>query len=127
MHYGDLGQKWNKNLLNNTLVFQAGYEIDKALREAQPKMKQPGVLMIGKQYYIKIENFAINFPASISSLESAIACVIVYFYILDVQYPEPLKFVYIFFEHLFEFEKKSIDSQVVKKFLSHVLPSSADL
>lgn len=96
-----------------------------AVRIAQDAMKQPGIIMIGSQFFLKIEELAITFPGRMSSLECSIACLVALCYILDIHYPEALKFVFIFFEHLFPFRVPSVDSTAVKLFLSHVKPRDA--
>jgi len=85
-------------------------------------MKQPGIIFIGDQPFIKIEELEVQFE-QMSSIESSIACLVSFFYILNIQYPSPLKFVYIFFEHLFEFEEISSHSTSVEKLLAKVIPA----
>ena len=84
-------------------------------------MLQPGVIIIGTQFFLKIEEMAVQFP-KMCTTESAIAYLISLIYILDVQYPEPLKFVYVFFEHLFEFADTSANFTSVNLLLSKVKP-----
>ena len=60
-------------------------------------MNQPGVLMIGQKFFVKIDKKAIHFPADVASLEEAVGLSLAYSYILDTKYPEALKFVYLFF------------------------------
>ncbi len=85
-------------------------------------MKQPAIIFIGDQPFIKIEELEIQFE-EMSSIESAIACLVSFFFILNIQYPDPLKFVYIFFEHLFEFDEISAHSTSVEKLLAKVMPA----
>ena len=59
-------------------------------------MKQPGIIFIGDQPFIKIKELEIQFE-EMSSIGSSIACLVSFFYILNIQYPAPLKFVYTFF------------------------------
>ena len=93
-----------------------------AMREAQAKMKQPGVIIIGRKLFLKIDTLPIEYPARLSCFESAIACLVSLIYILDVSYPEPLKFVFAFFEHLFEFQEMSLSSANVTNLFSIVMP-----
>ena len=83
-----------------------GWDVQSAAKEAYDngKMNQPGVLMIGQKFFVKIDKKAIHFPADVASLEEAVGLSLAYSYILDTKYPEALKFVYLFFEHLFRFE-----------------------
>ena len=83
-------------------------------------MKQPGILMIGEQFFIKIEDIVAHFPSQMCSIETSVACNIALIYILNLQYPEPLRHVYVFFEHLFNFTRKAFDSTSVKKLLSDI-------
>jgi hypothetical protein len=82
-------------------------------------MIQPGILVIGRQIFIKIDQIPITFD-QIQTLPSAIATVIAYCYILNVEYCEPLKFVYAFFEFLSGFDKTSVNSIAVKTLLSKI-------
>ncbi len=93
-----------------------------AMREAQDQMKQPGVIIIGRQFFLKIDTLPIEYSARLTSFESALSCLISLIYILNVNYPEPLKFVFAFFEHLFDFQEKSLNSANVTNLFSIVMP-----
>lgn len=82
-------------------------------------MVQPGILKIGKEYYIKIENVLVQL-SSVESYERAIAYLFCDYWVLDLKYPELLKFFFVFLETLFGFQESSLStkSSVVKLFVS---------
>lgn len=76
------------------------------------KMELPGILEINSQYFLKIDEGAIAIPGNIKMLEEAVAYLLIYYYILNINFPEPLKFVFGFFERLFNLQpsvKMSVD------------------
>ena len=80
--------------------------------------------MIGQKFFVKIDKKAIHFPADVASLEEAVGLSLAYSYILDTKYPEALKFVYLFFEHLFRFENFFMcPTRTVQSLFSKVWPS----
>lgn len=85
----------------------------------QKKMIQPGILWIGLQFFIKVDQTPITFN-EMNTLPSAITMLIAYSYILNIEYCEPFKFVYAFFEYLAGFDKVSVNSIVVKTLLSKI-------
>ena len=68
-------------------------------------MIQPGIIHIGKEYFIKIESKYMHIPSC--NLDFALSNVIGFYYSLGIQYPAPLKFVFLFFESLFEMKLSS--------------------
>lgn len=84
-------------------------------------MKQPGIIIIGNQFFLKVESLTIHF-VEMSSIEMTVGCLIAIYYILNIKYPAPLKLPFLFFEHLFEFSELSGNSAVVKKKLAKVMP-----
>ncbi len=60
-------------------------------------MIQPGLLIIGNEYYVKIDQLFMKIVNA--SLELGLAYVVGYYHVLNLQYPLPLKFV--FFETMF--------------------------
>ena len=70
-----------------------------AAEEAE-QMLLLGVLDINGQFFIKVDESAIQLPPSVSSITQAFAYLTMYYYILDLNYPPSLKFVFLFFEKL---------------------------
>lgn len=66
-------------------------------------MALPGILEINDQYFIKVDNSAVLLQ-DVKYLEEAVAFLVAYYYILDIKFPPTLKFVFGFFERLFEIE-----------------------
>lgn len=79
-------------------------------------MELPGILQIGNQYFIKIDESAVYLPESVTRIQEALGYLLMYYYILNLNFPDALKFVFVFFEHLFDIEP-SIDSVVVKRLI----------
>lgn len=77
-------------------------------------MVQPGLLKIGTQFYVKVDNIGILLPSTVINIEEAIGHLIAYIYVLNLKYPESLKFVFGFFEHLGTPSSESIKSFVHK-------------
>lgn len=63
-------------------------------------MKQPGIMKIGDQFFIKVEAIAIKLPHLIK-LKQAFGYLIMYYYALSVSYPTDLISVFVFFELIF--------------------------
>ena len=72
-----------------------------AAAEAE-KMQLPGILNINGQHFVKIDDSAIQLPPHISTMTEAFAYLTMYYYILNLNYPDSLKFVFLFFEKLFK-------------------------
>ncbi len=64
-------------------------------------MELPGVLYINGAYYIKIDNSAVALTET-KSFEQSVGYLLMYYQILDINYPSKLKFVYGFPETMFE-------------------------
>ena len=79
--------------------FKEGTKMRQAMFESSD-MIQPGILHIGKEYFIKIEENFMHLPNRM--LDLAILYVVGFYYCLGIVYPVPLKFVFLFFESLFE-------------------------
>ena len=86
--------------------------MDSAICEAESRMKKPGILLVGRKFYIKIEDIII--PLSTDSLVSAVSSLISYYFILRCKYPPLLHHVFAFFEYMFGFKKVSA-SQPAKR------------
>ena len=91
-----------------------------AAAQSAKHMELPGILEIGGQFFIKVDNLAVFLPESVSSLQQAVGYLLMYYYILDLDYPPSLKFVFVFFEMLFNIPPSS-DATVVKKLFGDVL------
>lgn len=75
-----------------------GHEVADAVKAAQnKKLLQPGIIMIGEDFFIKLDQIPVSFPHHIHNVSNAIACLVAYYYILNVKYPEPLRYVFFFF------------------------------
>lgn len=94
--------------------FDDGTLIRRAVSDAA-EMIQPGLLLIGEDYYIKIAAMYMKIG---QNLPEALAYLVAFFYILGIDYPLPLKFVYLYFEALFPLSRPSISSVVVKRLVS---------
>lgn len=64
-------------------------------------MELPGILEIGGQFFIKVDNLAVHLPNNVKALSQAVGYLVMYYYILQLDFPEPLKSVFVFFELLF--------------------------
>jgi hypothetical protein len=86
---------------------QEGKSVYNAVADADVKMKLPGVLIIGKQFFVKVEDIAIHME-SVACMDSAVGLLIAYYFILDTVYPVALINVFSFLQLLFNFpaEKK---------------------
>ena len=84
-------------------------------------MRLPGVLNINGQYFIKVDEGGIKLPSNVSTITLAFAYLTMYYYILNLNYSDALKNVFLFFEKLLQIEP-SIFSQDV-----HVLYSLVSL
>ena len=86
---------------------QEGKSVYNAVADADVKMKLAGVLIIGKQFFVKVEDTAIHME-SVTCMDSAVGLLIAYYFILDTVYPEALINVFSFLQLLFNFpdEKK---------------------
>ncbi len=63
---------------------------------AAKEMELPGIIIINDQFFIKVDNTTINLPCSVQLLQEAVANLVVYYYVLGLNYPEQLKFVFFF-------------------------------
>lgn len=69
--------------------------------ESASEMIQPGILVIGKlDHFIKIEKLFMKIPKG--NLVISLAYLVAYYYILEVEYPLPWKYVFVFLESFFE-------------------------
>lgn len=84
---------------------------------AASDMIQPGILLIGKEYFIKIEN--LHMKIDNCNLEKALAYLIAFYYVLCIEYPIPLKFVFVLLESLFDLPL-SVKSSKVTYLRSHL-------
>lgn len=73
---------------------------DTAVKDLQEKMIQLGIFVIGDQYYIKIEEVEVQLPR-FTRISEALSYLVMFYYVLDLKYPNPLKTVFIFLEYLF--------------------------
>ena len=97
-------------------TFEEGTSSAAAIAQASD-MIQPGILKIGSNYLIKIGNSVAKIDNA--NLQSALAYVLGFFYVLSTGYPLPLKFVFLFFEALCGIPY-SISSVQVKNFMNNV-------
>jgi hypothetical protein len=65
-----------------------------ALSNASDMIQPALILIIGNDYYIKIDQLFIKIENA--SLELGLAYVVGYYHVLNLQYPVPLKFVFVF-------------------------------
>jgi hypothetical protein len=63
-------------------------------------MIQPGLLIIGTDYFIKVDQLFMKLENA--SLVLGLAYVFGFYHVLNIEYPLPLKFLFVFFETLFE-------------------------
>jgi hypothetical protein len=80
-------------------------------------MIQPGVIQIGGTFFIKIgkKHTQIENP----NLKTAIAFLLGYYYVFQIEFPLPIKFVFVFFESLADLPL-SIKSVVVERFVDNL-------
>lgn len=95
---------------------------EQAVQQETDEMSLPGIFQIGRQFFVKVDDIAIYLPNAVSKIEEAVAYLVMYYYILDLNYPEPLKFVYGLLEHLFQIEKPSMQSKNVKRVYALLCP-----
>ena len=81
-------------------------------------MVLPGILKINEQYFIKVDESAIHLPQEITLLEEAVAYLIIYYHVLNINFPETLKFVFLFFEKLLEIPPSSPSEDVKRVYSS---------
>ena len=81
---------------------------------AAKEMILPGILKINEQFYIKVDDQAIGLSDDVTLLEEAVAYLCMYYYILNLNFPEPLKYVFGFFEKLFDISS-SVQSMEVQR------------
>ncbi len=91
-----------------------------AAAAAAVDMELPGLLVMNNKFYIKIDEKAIHLPSTVTLLQEAVAYLVMFYYILDLNYPEPLKFVFGFFERLFQIENSGSVSYDLKKLCAFV-------
>lgn len=90
---------------------QASIPLERAVGEATGKlMKQPGLLLIGDSYFLKMETDAVKLD--VGGLPDALAHLVASYYIFNCVYPENLKFVFGFFERVFDL---SVEVRTVKR------------
>ena len=65
-----------------------------ALSTANSDMIQPGLLIIGNDYYVKKNQLFMNIENA--SLQLGLVYVVGYYHVLNLRYPLPLKFVFFF-------------------------------
>ncbi len=76
-----------------------------------------GLITIGRNYFIKIEEMIFQLKAA--SLEEGIGYVVVYYFVLHIIYPREIKFVLGFFEGLFKI-KKTVQSRALNYLLTRL-------
>jgi len=86
-------------------------------------MGLPGLIEINNQFFIKVDKNAILLK-EVTRLEKAVAYLFMYYYVLNLNFPESLKFVYGFFERCFNIDN-SINSQELKILCASVFPSTS--
>jgi hypothetical protein len=87
--------------------------------EAAKEMSRPGIIVIGSSYHIKIEDVIILLDG-VKNLEKALAYVVAYYYVLHVNYPQPLVTLFGFLEYLFGM-KLSVNRPRLNKFGKNVV------
>ena len=93
-------------------TFEEGTSITQAMADSQD-MIQPGLLKIGSEFYVKVGDM--NMKLENCNLQTGLAYVLAYYYILYIDYPLPLKLVFLFIEALMGMDMSS-NSIVVKNF-----------
>lgn len=84
-------------------------------------MIQPGIVLIGSVYFIKIENLHTQLKKA--NLTHALAYLLAFYFVLNIDYSKPLKFVFSFFESLFGLPS-SIESVIVKRLVSKIVENT---
>ena len=51
------------------------------------EMELPGILQINDQFLIKVDEAAITLPSDVQLLEEAVAWLMMYYYVLGLNYP----------------------------------------
>jgi len=101
-------------------IFQNFNELilpDAAAAAAEKKlMELPGILKINNQFFIKIDDTALLLSSNVNSLEQAIAWLVVYYHVLNLNFPPQLKFLFGFLEKLFKIAPNSESVNVKKLF-----------
>lgn len=69
-------------------------------------MSLPGIIELNGQFFVKVDDSAVLL-GNAQTLEEALAYLVAYYYVLHLKYPPTLKFVFGFFERLFELEPTS--------------------
>ncbi len=87
-----------------------------ALSEAED-MIQPGILLIGQEYLIKVNDLYMHLPNA--NFVSALCYMMAFYFVLDISYPLPLKFVFLYLESMFEMPL-TIKSVTVDRLLTHL-------
>ena len=82
------------------------------------EMELPGILQINDQFFIKVDEAAITLSSNVQLLEEAVAWLMMCYYVLGLNYPPPLKFLFLFFEVLFKIECSSSIPAKLKKLCS---------
>lgn len=96
-------------------TFEEGTTIRRAISDAK-EMIQPGLMLIGDIYFIKIGTCYMKIG---KKLPVALSYLVAFFYILAIDYPLPLKFVYLYLETLFPLPL-SINSIIARRFISEL-------
>jgi hypothetical protein len=78
-------------------------------------MIQPGIVTIGTQFFIKIEKRLLELR--VPNALVAVGYLVVYYALLHVKYPEPVKLFICFLEYLFGFPEISTKSSVLKRLI----------
>lgn len=91
-----------------------GISINEALARASPDMIQPGLLLLDRKFFLKIE--ACFMELNGFGLKHALAYLLSMFFVFNIRYPAPHKYVYIFFETMAGFTQTSISSVTEKRF-----------
>lgn len=73
-------------------------------------MKQPGLIQIGNSFFLKLETEAVKID--VGGLPDGLAHLVASYYIFNCSYPDALKFVFGFFERVFDL---SIEIRTIKR------------
>ena len=88
-------------------------------------MDLPGIILIGSQYFVKVDESAFLLPDEVKTMEQSVAYLLMYYYILNLNYPEPLKFVFGFFERLVEINL-TVDCLDLKKVYGEICAAAKE-
>jgi hypothetical protein len=96
---------------------QDGTSAGSAVQRA-PEMTQPGLLMIGQQFYVKIEQRSISL--NVPNVIAAIGYLLEYYYVLGLSYPEKLGPFFGYLEFLFGIQPISVKSAPLERLLAKI-------